>query len=73
MFDYAPQRSNWFVLSGTLGEEMFYERVTFACDGHALHRWKLVYPLSQRTVYGRIIEEVHRRYSHANGQGSGCV
>ena len=30
-FDYAPQRQSWFVLSGTLGEEMFYERVTISC------------------------------------------
>jgi curved DNA-binding protein CbpA len=73
MFDYAPQRSNWFVLSGTLGVEMFYERVTFACDGRALHRWKLVYPLSQRLVYDRIVEEVHRRYSYGNGPGRRCA
>ena len=28
--DYAPQRENWFVLSGTIGQEMFYERVSFS-------------------------------------------
>lgn len=71
-FDYSPQRSTWFVLSGTLGTEMFYERVTFSCDGRALHGWKLVYPLSERTFYDRIVEEVHRRYRHGNGPGGRC-
>ena len=48
-FDYAPRRPNWFVLSGTLGTEMFYERVTFSCDGRALHGWKMVYPILERS------------------------
>jgi hypothetical protein len=63
-FDYTPQRGTWFVLSGTLGTDMFYHRVTFTCGGQALHGWKLVYPLSERAVYDRIVEEVHRRYRH---------
>jgi DnaJ-like protein len=71
-FDYTPQRSNWFVLSGTLGSEMFYERVTFSCDGRAVHGWKLVYPLAERTLYDRIVEEVHRRYRHGNRPGGRC-
>ena len=71
-FDYAPQRSTWFVLSGTLGDNMFYERVTFTCDGRAFHGWKLVYPLTERTLYDRIVEEVHRRYRQRNGPGGRC-
>lgn len=71
-FDYTPQRSTWFVLSGTLGDNMFYERVTFACDGRAFHGWKLVYPLAERTLYDRIVEEVHRRYRQGNGSGGRC-
>jgi hypothetical protein len=70
-FDYAPQRGTWFVLSGTLGGEMFYQRVTFSCDGQAFHTWSLVYPLSERTFYDRIVEEVHRRYRHGTG-GKRC-
>jgi curved DNA-binding protein CbpA len=71
-FDYTPQRGTWFVLSGTLGSDMFYHRVTFACDGQAFHGWKLVYPLSERAIYDRIVEEVHRRYRHEGG-AAGCA
>jgi hypothetical protein len=72
VFDYTPQRSNWFVLSGTLGAEMFYQRVTLSCDGRTLHWWKLIYPILERAFYDRIVEEMHRRYRHGNGPGGRC-
>lgn len=59
---YAPQHSTWFVLSGTLGSDMFYERITFTCNGRAFHGWKLEYPASEQTFYEPIVEEVNRRY-----------
>jgi DnaJ domain len=62
--DYAPEKANWFVLSGTLGEEMFYERVTLSCDGRSMHSWQLIYPVSERAVYDRVVEEMHRSYRH---------
>jgi DnaJ domain len=71
-FDYAPRRGTWFVLSGTLGTDMFYHRVTFACDGQTFHGWRLMYPLSERAIYDRIVEEVHRRYRHEGGT-AGCA
>src|SRR5262245_48544595 len=71
-FDYAPQRSTWFVLSGTVGDEIFYQRVTFPCDRRTFHSWKLVYPVTERTFYDRIVEAVHRRYRHGNGAGERC-
>src|SRR5262249_18288241 len=48
---YAPQRRTWFVLSGTLGSNMFYERITFTCNGRAFHGWKLEYPSTEQTFY----------------------
>lgn len=72
VFDYTPRRAYWFVLSGVLGEEIFYERVTFSCDRRMVHSWKLVYPLAERALYDRIVEEVHRRYRHSNGAGGRC-
>jgi DnaJ domain len=71
-FDYTPRRRYWYVLSGALGEEMLYERVTFSCDGRTVHSWKLAYPLSERSFYDRIVEEMHRRYKHSNGAGARC-
>jgi hypothetical protein len=72
LLDYTPRRRYWYVLSGTLGEEMLYERVTFSCDGRTVHSWKLAYPLSERAFYDRIVEDMHRRYKHSNGAGARC-
>jgi hypothetical protein len=72
VLDYAPKRDHWFVLSGMLGEEMIYERVTFSCEGRTLHSWKLAYPMAERPLYDRIVEAMHRRYRHSNGPGARC-
>ena len=71
-FDYAPQRSNWFVLSGTLGAEMFYERITFSCDGRSIHGWLMVYPRAERVFYDAIVEEIHRSYRHDPAGNGRC-
>jgi hypothetical protein len=70
--DYAPQRNTWFVLSGFSGSDIFYERVTFACDKRSFHGWMLVFPASERLLYDRITEEMHRNYRHSNGPRASC-
>jgi len=67
-FDYAPQRQDWFVLSGSVAQEMFYERVTFSCDRRSIHGWVLVYPLAERSYFDAIVEEIHRSYRYAAGR-----
>jgi curved DNA-binding protein CbpA len=71
-FDYTPQRHNWFILSGRVGEEMFYERVTLSCDGRSIHGWLLVYPIAERSFFDAIAEEIHRTYRHDIGPNARC-
>lgn len=70
--DYAPQRDYWFVLSGTLGAEMFYERVSFSCDRRSLHGWLLTYPVAERQFYDAIVEDMHRSYRYGRIAGWHC-
>lgn len=70
--EYAPLRKTWFVLAGSSGADMFYERVTFACDGRVIHRWRLTYPAGARDYYRQIIERMHQGYKHIRGTGSHC-
>jgi curved DNA-binding protein CbpA len=67
-FDYTPQRQDWFVLSGSVAQEMFYERVTFSCDRRSIHGWVLVYPLAERSYFDAIVEEIHRSYRYTAGR-----
>ena len=72
-FDYAPQRENWFVLSGIIGDEMFYERVTFSCDRQSVHHWLLVYPVAERAFFDAVVEEIHRSYRYDLKQRAHCA
>jgi len=69
---YAPLQRTWFVLSGKLGSNMFYERITFTCNGRAFHGWKLEYPSTEQTFYVPIVEEVDRRYRHSKVMAGRC-
>jgi hypothetical protein len=60
--DYAPVRGSWFVLSGTRDGQMFYERVTFTCGGRLINSWAMLYPVSERQIYDRIVEQVAKSY-----------
>ncbi len=72
VFDHTQQRKSWFVLSGTHGDKAFYERVTFSCDGRSIHGWQMIFPLSERTLYDLVADEVHRNYTHTSGPGARC-
>jgi curved DNA-binding protein CbpA len=71
-FDQAPQSDYWFALSGTRGENAFYERVTFSCDRKSMHGWQMVYPSSERATYDKLARLVLRNHPHGNGPGAGC-
>jgi len=64
--DHTPQGKFWFVLSGARGDKVFYELVTFSCDGKSLHGWQMIYPLSERTFYDLVADEVHRHHTHTS-------
>ena len=69
---YAPVRGSWFVLSGTNGDTMFYERITFRCGGQVIYGWQMTYPAAERKIYDPIVEAVHRSYRPGNGEGGKC-
>jgi hypothetical protein len=71
-FKSAPRREHWFVLSGTLGDEVFLERVTFSCDSRSMHGWQMRYPSSQRATYDELAKLILRNHPHGNGPGADC-
>jgi hypothetical protein len=71
-FDYTPTRDNWFVLSGTMRAQTFYERITFVCGGRFVYGWQLHYPSRQRRLYDRVVEDIHRTYQVGQGDNGRC-
>jgi hypothetical protein len=70
--EYAPMHGKWFVLSGTIGDREFYERVSFTCDGRLINSWAMVYPKAQRGLYDRVVEAIARTYSPGAGRSGNC-
>ena len=70
--DYTPQKQRWFVLSGTRGDETFYERVTFSCGGKLINSWAMLYPTSQKRLYDRVVEAVSKTYTAGSGADGSC-
>ena len=70
--DYAPVKDRWFVLSGTRDGSMFYERVTFTCGGRYINSWAMLYPVSERRLYDRVVERVAKSYAAGAGASGNC-
>jgi hypothetical protein len=70
--EYAPMRGRWFVLSGTIGDREFYERVSFTCGGKLINSWAMIYPKAERRFYNRVVEAVARTYSPGAGRSGNC-
>lgn len=71
-FTYTPASHNWFVLSGIKDDQVFYERITFVCDGRYIFGWQMFYPVSEKRFYDRIVEEIHSSYRIAYDRQGGC-
>ncbi len=70
--DYSPIHDRWFVLSGTIGDKEFYERVSFTCGGRLINSWAMIYPKSENGFYDRIVEAVARTYTPGAGRSGNC-
>ncbi len=70
--DYERSKDRWFVISGTRGDTMFYERVTFTCGGRLVNSWAMLYPVAERSRYDRIVEVVARSYKAGAGATGNC-
>lgn len=70
--DYAPMRRTWFVISGTIGTMMFYERVSFTCSGRYINSWAMLYPVAERRTYDRVVEAIAPTFKPGSGQGGRC-
>lgn len=70
--DYAPVHKRWFVLSGTIGDREFYERVSFTCGGKLINSWAMIYPKAENRFYDRVLEAVARTYTPGAGRSGNC-
>jgi hypothetical protein len=70
--DYAPMKQRWFVLSGTLNGETFYQRVSFTCGGKLINSWAMLYPVEDHKIYDPVVEAIARTYLPGAGRTGEC-
>lgn len=67
--EYERVASDYFVLSGSRGNEVFYERVLVSCGGRIMTAWTMTYPRAEGQLYDRIVEEIARTFRPVEGAG----
>jgi hypothetical protein len=70
--EYAPVHTQWFVISGTIGDREFYERVSFTCGGQLINSWAMIYPKAENRFYDRVVEAIARTYTPGAGRSGNC-
>jgi hypothetical protein len=70
--DYAPVHKRWFILSGTIGNETFYQRVNFTCGGRLINSWAMIYLKAENKFYDRVVEAIAPTYKPGSGSSGNC-
>jgi hypothetical protein len=60
--DYTPRGATWFVLSGENGQDVFYEKVMFSCQGRIINSFSLIYPVESKRRFDPIIEGIEKTF-----------
>ena len=55
---YDPSGKSWFVLSGYHGENIYYQKVMYACGGATVSAFGLDYPEAERAIYDPVVEAI---------------
>ena len=63
---YRAMRKGWFVLSGTVDGEIFYERVLFSDDRETIATLLVRYPESEKERFGAFVTRASRSLRFAD-------
>jgi hypothetical protein len=57
-FTYKAFKKNWFVVSGTVGDNIFYKKVIYKAKDDQFITFEITYHKSQRGIYDPIVSEI---------------
>jgi hypothetical protein len=64
---YGPIGQSWFVLSGTRGGNIYYQKVLFSCGGRIINAFALTYPSQQKREYDDIVTGIEKSFRASSG------
>ncbi|MCP3969376.1 MAG: SH3 domain-containing protein [Rhodobacteraceae bacterium] len=59
---YKPVRRNWFVLSGYIGNDIFYRRVELSGTG-IIHTFELRYPKADKAAFDAVVTRMSKAFA----------
>jgi hypothetical protein len=62
---------NWFVLSGTRADVIFYERHLLSHRGKIINDLEIIYPARLRSIYDAIVRRMSKSFSAGVGINTG--
>jgi hypothetical protein len=62
MVGYMPRGKTWFVLSGTRGENTYYQKVIFSCANRIINVFSVTFPTAEKSFYSGLIEVMEDRF-----------
>jgi hypothetical protein len=68
---YRTKGSNWFVLSGTRGDLIFYERHLVSHRNEIINTFDIIYPASLKRIYDPITARMSKSLRAGIGIGTG--
>jgi hypothetical protein len=64
---YQTSGSNWFVISGTKGSDIFYERHMLSHGGELTEDFVILYPAAAKTAYDPIVARMSKSFRSGSG------
>ena len=64
---YGPRGNSWFVLSGLRGDNIYYEKVLFACGGSIINAFALTYPQDRKLAFDSIVTGIEKSFRSSSG------
>jgi hypothetical protein len=68
---YRRRGPNWFVVSGTRGNTIFYHRRLLSHRNELLNSFEIIYPAALKTTYDPIVTRMSRSFRAGVGYDSG--
>ncbi len=64
---YSKSTKNWAVISGFKGNMVYYEKTIFSCNNRVLNWVTLLYPVSEKSLYDRLVGKVTKSLEPGKG------
>lgn len=65
---YSAEGNEWFVLSGTVDGNIFYEKRFLSAEDDVIHGFRFVYPASQKVLLAPVVERLSHSFMALRSQ-----